>query len=71
MILDALDWIGAAFVVIAMWAAVQFEGEQTEYRDDADQANGKGPSANGPHRALQRKKDSRLGDPTHLRNRFA
>jgi hypothetical protein len=38
MILDVLHWIGAAFVVAAMWAALQFEGEQIEPQDEVERS---------------------------------
>ena len=37
MILEALDWIGAALVVTAMWAALQFEGAQMESAEESDE----------------------------------
>jgi hypothetical protein len=42
MILYLLEWIGAAFVLATMWAALQFEGGPMEYRDELDQACGRG-----------------------------
>ena len=35
-------WIGAAFLVSAMWAALQFEGGQMESWDEFDHASGIG-----------------------------
>ena len=34
-------WIGAAFLVTAMWAALQFEGGKIESRDEFDHASGR------------------------------
>jgi hypothetical protein len=42
MILYLLEWIGAAFVLATMWAALQFEGGPMECRDEVGQAAGSG-----------------------------
>jgi hypothetical protein len=42
MIPYVLEWIGAAFVLATMWAALQFEGGPMEYRDEFGQATGRG-----------------------------